>query len=125
MAPLVTLYWVQHNRGIHARKGPRRAVLAAAESYVQDWAGRPVKADFHSLRGSSVVVIRSSAEEKQFLTASDMLLASHQPLAREPFAELRHSGAFLIPEAPAAASKQTQARPTDTVIADHDPAPAP
>lgn len=76
VAPLMTLYWVLHNRRIYARKGPRRQAQTIAECYDRDWSGRPVRARFDRLRQSRLVVIRSTAEEKHFMTASDMLGSS-------------------------------------------------
>lgn len=65
--PIVTLYWVMHNRGIHARKGPRRQVQVVETTYTQDWAGRPVRADFDQLRQARRIIIHSAMNEKRFL----------------------------------------------------------
>lgn len=74
--PIITLYWVMHNRGIHARKGPRRQVQVVESAYAQDWAGRPVHARFDQLRQARLITIHSTADEKHFLTPADRL----QPL---------------------------------------------
>lgn len=66
-APLVTLYWVMHNRGIYERKGPRRKPQSISEHYDHDWAGRLVIADFDHLRQSRLIFIRSTADEKRYL----------------------------------------------------------
>lgn len=71
--PIVTLYWVMHNRGIHARKGPRRQVQVVESAYAQDWAGRPVHARFDQLRQARLITIHSTADEKYFLTPTDSL----------------------------------------------------
>ena len=73
IVPLITLYWVLHNRGIYSRKGPRQEVRSIVEIYDQDWAGRPVKARFEELRQSRLVIINSSSGEKHFFAPSDML----------------------------------------------------
>lgn len=71
VAPLVTLYWVLHNRGIYSRKGPRLGVSSATEIYKQDWAGRLVHANFEELRQSQLVIINSTPEDKYFLAPAD------------------------------------------------------
>ena len=71
--PIITLYWVMHNRGIHARKGPRRQVQVVESAYAQDWAGRPVHARFDQLRQARLITIHSTADEKYFLTPTDSL----------------------------------------------------
>lgn len=67
LLPVITLYWVMHNRGIYDRKGPRRHVQVVEAPYAQDWAGRPVQADFDQLRQASLITILSTADEKHFL----------------------------------------------------------
>lgn len=84
LAPLVTLYWVMHNRGIHARKGPRRQARSVSESYSHDWAGRVVRAHFDALRRCSVVIVSGSAEEKYFLNAGDALSTMPVSLVAPP-----------------------------------------
>lgn len=69
LLPLATLFWVMHNREIHFRKGPRRQVRLVAASYSHDWAGRPVRADFDTLRHAREIIILSSAAEKYFVAA--------------------------------------------------------
>ena len=71
--PIVTLYWVMHNRGIHARKGPRRQVQVVESAYAQDWTGRPVHARFDQLMQARLITIHSTADEKFFLTPADSL----------------------------------------------------
>lgn len=68
LLPAITLYWVIHNRGIYARKGPRRQVQVAATAYTHDWSGRPVIASFDQLGHARHIVIRGSASEKVFLS---------------------------------------------------------
>lgn len=68
--PAITLYWVMHNRGIYARKGPRRQVQVIETAYAQDWAGRPVRAEFGSIRQARIITISSTADEKRFLAES-------------------------------------------------------
>jgi hypothetical protein len=67
LLPVVTLYWVMHNRGIYARKGPRRQVQVVETPYAQDWAGRPVRAQFGQLRLAQRITVDSIGEEKHFL----------------------------------------------------------
>lgn len=70
LVPVVTLYWVLHNRGIYARKGPRRQVQVVEAAYAADWAGRRVHADFASLQRASRIVIDSDAAGKHFHAAA-------------------------------------------------------
>ncbi len=66
LVPVATLYWVLHNRGIYARKGPRRQVHVVETAYSTDWAGRQVHADFASLQRAARIVIDSDAADKHF-----------------------------------------------------------
>ena len=68
--PVVTLYWVMHNRGIYARKGPRQQVRIVETGYLQDWAARRVHADFTLLQRAAWISIDSTADEKHFLMPS-------------------------------------------------------
>jgi hypothetical protein len=72
LLPVITLYWVLHNRGIYARKGPRRQVLVVETAYAKDWAGRPVRAEFGQLRQASLIAIHSTADEKFFQAPQDI-----------------------------------------------------
>ena len=76
--PVITLYWVMHNRGIYNRNGPRRQVQVVDAPYMRDWAGRPVRADFDALRQARLITIRSTADEKLFLA---------RPESVEPYPE--------------------------------------
>ena len=71
LLPIITLYWVMHNRGIYARKGPRLQVQVVENAYIQDWAGRPVRAHFDRLKQADLISVRSTAGEKLFLTPED------------------------------------------------------
>lgn len=73
LLPVITLYWVLHNRGIHSRKGPRQQVQVVEASYEQDWAGRPVHANFDQIKLAYLVTIESTAEQKRFLAPIDAL----------------------------------------------------
>lgn len=73
LLPIITLYWVLHNRGIYARKGPRQQVQIVEIPYEQDWAGRPVHAQFDQLKQAHLITIESTAEEKRFLAPIDSL----------------------------------------------------
>lgn len=64
--PLVTLYWVWHNRSIYRRKGPRRAVAAVDESYTRDWNGRAVQADWPMLRHARSITVQVGDEHKHY-----------------------------------------------------------
>lgn len=66
LLPVSTLYWVLHNRGIYARKGPRRQVQQAEAAYARDWAGRPVQAEFDQLRRAAHIEIDSASGAKRF-----------------------------------------------------------
>lgn len=67
LLPVITLYWVLHNRGIYDRKGPRRQVQVVESPYEQDWAGRPVHAEFERLKQAPLITIRSTPDAKHFL----------------------------------------------------------
>lgn len=67
LLPIITLYWVVHNRGIYARKGPRRQVQVIDAAYTNDWTGRTVRADFDHLAQASLITIDSSSGEKHYL----------------------------------------------------------
>lgn len=71
LLPAITLYWVLHNRGIYARKGPRRQVQVVEMAYTQDWAGRSVHAQFDQLKQARLITIHSTADEKHFLMPPD------------------------------------------------------
>lgn len=73
IAPLMTLFWVAHNRDLYVRKGQRRGMRSAAEIYQNDWAGRRVHAQFGTLRHSSLVIINSTPDDKYFLTPLEIL----------------------------------------------------
>jgi hypothetical protein len=64
--PLVTLYWVWHNRSIYRRKGPRRAGAAVDESYLRDWNGRAVQADWPMLRHARSITVQLHDEQKHY-----------------------------------------------------------
>lgn len=70
LLPMITLYWVMHNRRIYTRKGPRLRVEVVENAYTQDWAGRPVRAHFDQLKHADLISIHSTADEKRFLAAS-------------------------------------------------------
>lgn len=55
--PAVSAAWILHNLGIHRRKGPRTGVRKVDESYLHDWNGRSIHADFATLRNARIVVI--------------------------------------------------------------------
>ncbi|AOF82987.1 hypothetical protein BSY238_3307 [Methyloversatilis sp. RAC08] len=57
ISPAITLYWVLHNLAIFKLKGPRLRLPEAKAEYLQDWAGRPVVADWTTLRTARITVI--------------------------------------------------------------------
>lgn len=66
LLPLVTLYWVWHNRSIYRRKGPRRGAAAVDESYLRDWNGRTVQADWPVLRHARSITVQLQGEVKHY-----------------------------------------------------------
>ncbi len=68
LLPIITLFWVLHNRGIYARKGPRRHVQVVETRYEQDWMGRAIQANFDQLKQARSITILSNSEEKFFHT---------------------------------------------------------
>lgn len=67
LAPLITVFWVEHNRDIYSRKGQRRIGQRTHEVYQQDWTGRLVHAQFDTLRDSRMVMINSTQHDKYFM----------------------------------------------------------
>jgi hypothetical protein len=78
LAPLVTLYWVGHNREIYERKGQRRGTRSVTESYPQDWVGRRVHAQFDSLRQVPLIIINSTSDDKYFMTHTQSLTSKSE-----------------------------------------------
>jgi hypothetical protein len=56
--PVLTGAWVLHNRAIHRRKGERLSVARVDMSYVRDWHGCEVQADWDGLRRCAHVVVQ-------------------------------------------------------------------
>lgn len=79
IVPLVTLYWVEHNRDIYARKGRRQGGRSGPENYQHDWTGRLVHGQFDTLRHSQRVIINSTADDKYFQTPADSLTPKREP----------------------------------------------
>lgn len=71
IVPLLTLFWVVHNREIYARKGQRTGLRASVETYTQDWSGRQVHAEFEALRHAALVMINSTPTDKYFLSGDE------------------------------------------------------
>jgi hypothetical protein len=71
LLPIITLYWVMHNREIYARKGPRLQVQVVETAYAEDWAGRAVHAQFDQLKQARLITIHSTVDEKHFLSPTD------------------------------------------------------
>lgn len=66
LLPIITLFWIRHNRGIYAHKGPRRHVQVVETRYEQDWMGRAIQANFDQLKQARSITILSNSEEKCF-----------------------------------------------------------
>lgn len=66
VVPVVTVSWILHNRGIHRRKGPRRAVPVATLQYRLDFNGREVVADFRALAEAQRVHIAIDGSRKLY-----------------------------------------------------------
>ncbi len=64
--PVVTLFWVKHNRRIYRAKGPRRRIRAVTEQYAHDWEGRAIVSDWSALRHARSIVVRLDAESKVY-----------------------------------------------------------
>ena len=73
VAPLLTMYWVLHNRDIYRRKGQRLSGRKAEDAYREDWVGRLVHARFDKLRDSHLIVIRNTPDDKYYMTQADAL----------------------------------------------------
>ncbi len=55
VAPLITLFWVLHNKWIYQRKGARGRGYTPLETYDKDWSGRSVFAEFPLLKRTRYV----------------------------------------------------------------------
>lgn len=66
IVPLITLVWVIHNRGIHARKGPRQTNVTIVPTYTRDWTGSTVHADFAHLKTAARILVERSPAGKHF-----------------------------------------------------------
>lgn len=64
--PLVTLYWVWHNRSVYRRKGPRSAPVVVNEHYPRDWSGLEVHADWPQLRRARSVTVHVGDGGKRY-----------------------------------------------------------
>jgi hypothetical protein len=64
--PLVTTAWILHNVKIFRRKGPRMASRKVEETYLHDWNGREISADFAALARAAVVVIDVEGKRKVY-----------------------------------------------------------
>lgn len=82
VAPLLTGLWVLHNRSLYRRKGERRAVAAVDMTYRQDWRGRQVQADWHTLRDSRMVLISIEGDRKRYQGMRAADAAAAPPAAR-------------------------------------------
>ena len=50
VVPILTAWWISHNRAIYRRRGPRGRMIPGPEIYDVDWPGRRVEADWDALR---------------------------------------------------------------------------
>ena len=64
--PLLTLYWVLHNRAIYKAKGPRRQVRVVAEHYPCDWEGRNMLGEWSVLKSARSIVVMVDSENKVY-----------------------------------------------------------
>lgn len=78
--PVVTLYWVWHNRSIHRRKGPRRAVAVVNEHYLHDWSGRAVQADWPMLRLARSITVHIGDDSKSYQIDAAPATASREQI---------------------------------------------
>lgn len=69
VVPVLTLAWIAHNRGIHRRKGPRRAVTPATLRYETDFNGRSVHADWPALAAAQVIRVAIDGPHKRYQVA--------------------------------------------------------
>lgn len=77
--PLITLYWVGHNRSIYRRKGPRRALAAVDESYTRDWNGLAVQAEWVVLRHARSITVQVGDEVKHYQLGAASARARRAP----------------------------------------------
>ncbi len=70
--PVITLYWVLHNKGIYRRLGPRRSVRAVTEAYSHDFHDRQVEADWLVLGNARFVRIDLADQRKVFRPMSSI-----------------------------------------------------
>jgi hypothetical protein len=74
VVPLLTLSWVVHNVGIHRRRGARRAVPQVAWSYVVDFNGRRLDADWPTLQQARRIDIAVDGDRKHVVEAAELEL---------------------------------------------------
>lgn len=66
VVPLITFFWVAHNKRIYDRKGPRRSGFSPPETYERDWPGRTVFAARDQLKLARYVMILPGDYAKVF-----------------------------------------------------------
>jgi hypothetical protein len=64
--PMLTLFWIKHNRRIFQKKGPRKQFQQVKESYDVDWLNVPVIADWDSLKEAKKISIIVGDNSKRF-----------------------------------------------------------
>lgn len=57
LLPLVTVFWIAHNKRIYRIKGPRSGVPKVDEAYREDWNGRRIEADWAQLAHADLVIV--------------------------------------------------------------------
>jgi hypothetical protein len=64
---VATVLWVQHNKAIYRRRGPRTSVPVVHHEYTHDRLGRPISLDRPSIRGAREIVLNvTPAGEKVY-----------------------------------------------------------
>lgn len=80
--PSVTIAWILHNRRIHQRLGPRKAVPAVPLRYEIDFNGRRIEADWPVLQQTRYVVIERGQATKRYVPVQPTQLPAveaHEP----------------------------------------------
>lgn len=69
LLPLLTVFWIMHNKRIYRVKGPRNGVPKVDETYRQDWNGRRVEADWAQLSMADLIVVGIEDDRKVYRAA--------------------------------------------------------
>lgn len=79
IVPTLTIAWILHNRRIHQRLGPRKAVRPVPLRYEVDFNGRRIEADWAVLQQARYVVIERGQATKRYVPVQPGQAPQHEP----------------------------------------------